>query len=368
MANEELTPKEFFLKREGEELLKHVLDARTDFASQILGPDGVSVKSEAVPRQQEVANNSRRQLVEELSKRLLEITTKDEVAMNCCQLMLVCHKLLYWAKIELAHCDDMLDMLVDYAEHSMRAKVEMSAGYHLASVRNDLRNFAVPFVDDRVKHYMRLAKFRSARMERFKRRIKEDGISIPVKAIRDRFEAGFQPGAAAIFQGPYPAVRHLLKLCSSQHMKQDGGEVYYLSCLRGETQVDCDWATKLMPYSWWNNTGKTLSSLDETLRPVVDSAAALVVIEDLETFFMEDKARVALERKVLALRRLYAWANENAIALLIGDTPNEAEVPDNVYGSVTCFKVDRVRSDGAAYVEVAGELVPAGEFIFRDPQ
>lgn len=341
---EELSPKELLLKTEGEAMLRAVAAQKPQ--SAIVGPDGqalpASTAGATVPapnpaEQVEKIRRQQRDKAEDASQRLSEIVAHDESALRACEIMLIAHKLVCWAKMELGQADGVSDEIIEYAERFMRAKAYAGKGFHIQSLHAQTRDFAVKYLKERMMYYAQEAKARQARLHEIKRRLGGSGITLPTP-IKAKFENSFMPGQLLILHGSAAAVREAAQICSRLHKNKDKAQVYYLSNQTGETEGE--WATTVMPPSWWRGSGTALVKLYEVLDPVVKSACMLVVVEEIESFMLISEAGQApQERRSLILKRLYQWAVETQTAVIVGDVTDQDIPRDNRYGHLPNVEV-----------------------------
>lgn len=340
---EELSPKEKLLQVEGEALLRAVAAQQGKPQSIIAGPDGHPLPSTTPApnplEQAEKLQNERHQKIEEASQRLGEIVAHDESAMRACEIMLVAHKLITWAKMELGQADGVSDEIIEYAERFMRAKAYGGKGFDIRSLHAQTRDFAVKYLKERMMYYAQVSKERQARLHNIQRRLGKKGIALP-KPLSDKFEKGFMPGKLLVLHGSADAVRLAAQSCSLWHKSVDKAKVYYLSNQQGETSGD--WATTVMPPSWWKGCGTALVKLYEALDPVVKDECMLLVVEEMESLMLiAETGQTPQERRSLILKRLYQWAVETQTAVIVGDVTDQDIPSESRYGSLPNVKVSR---------------------------
>ena len=323
--DEELTPKEKIIQNEGDAMSNAL---RGSTSSPLVGPDGQPLEKALAPpgedgvdpaeeaRRRQVAE--RVQMVEEAQKLLLELSAKDEVLTNCMAVMLVAHRLIYWAKIEMASREDVTDLLMDFAERFQRAKAygERPEGYWLSNMRGSVLDHVVPFLTERIQYYSDARRVRDMRLKKvYKKMGGRKTLSLPLH-VQYKFERGFRPGDVLVVHGPN--AKTAVQKCGKEHRMHDRGRVYCLSLK--DAHEENDYADVLMPAGWWKNAAASLNKLDETLNPVADDECALLIIERLDDLMLDsEKHKAPMERKVMALTRVYAWARENSVAVIAAD-------------------------------------------------
>lgn len=89
----------------------------------------------------------------EMALGLGEVINRDETALKCCMVMLICHRLQLWAKSELAERDGILDGFVDFADEVMGSKVWTDNGFRLQDLESELTGMVLPFMRERLEYY-----------------------------------------------------------------------------------------------------------------------------------------------------------------------------------------------------------------------
>ena len=335
----ELTPREMALKAEGEALLKQIAKDKPA-PSPILGSDGLPVGSapETPEEKLQRLQKERRQRIEEMSAKLQEVTEKDPLASGALQTILTIYRLLAWARIELATRDGMTDEITHFGEAAMKMKAEDPEGFDVRQVYSQLKNKIMPFVQQRIREYEAAAKRREAALSAVMRKLGGKGIYVPAP-VATKLKKPFGPGQLLIFHGDQPAVTAACNLCAAKHGVQDAGAVYFLATQEQATGLASN--IVIMPINWWKNAARAMSTMYDTLQPVLDHVAVMLVVEDLENMFILDPGGApVLDRKAQALMRLYQWTTEKFVAVIVGDVITEDAYTPRLYGGLPHFGVE----------------------------
>jgi len=370
----ELDLREQGLRDEGERLIAKLQQGGTP-ETTVLGPDGQPARivqrelsqTEYAAQQasETVRRDKLRQMHEYLHSQLKDITAQDPTVLEACSTMLLAHKLLMWAKIEMASGFGVTDMLIDYADRKMKLVADNPEGFDVNVLLSQLRDSVIPFVEKRIKVYEQIVKKRGDRLRKMSRSLDGHKIASPFSSVHSKLEEGFRPGRVILFRGAYSAVRFALQECCRSHKKNNHCDAYYLSARSGERSGD--WAKPIMPPAWWRGAGVEISTLNEVLKPVSSSDAILLVVEDLETLFpLTSDGAPLLVRLSFAIRRIYTWAQETGIAVILGDVIHKELKPEQLYSIVPYFEISAVRKDGEAMIKVDDEFYPANEEVFKE--
>jgi hypothetical protein len=369
----ELTPEERAVAAEGLSLEAEVKRIKGEEQKEpgLLGPDGkpLDEKPEGIVTTEDSAEEQMRQAIavrrkhiEENSKKINEILDKHDTARMASEAVLCAWKLLFFSINDLGTFKGMTNDMLEQVSNSMRA-VAMQGGINVHELRHALlggkkklkdgrKEFGVvPYLKSRIEYYAAASRKRKAAIKEVQRRIGDKGIALPCHTLREIFkeEPYFTAGRMLVLRGEERAVRMALRHCAFEHQTKNGGEPFYLSSARGQQEWDA--AFKIMPLKWWDNAADTDHRLMETFQPVVDSKSVLLVMEGLTHLWAPeewDAKKPDWERKARALGKLYQWATENLVAVIVGDfvDPGE-EVEERTYGGLPHVNVTIGRPGGS---------------------
>lgn len=351
--DEKLDPKELALQMDGEALLDK-LQANKPAAGGILGPDGVPVaptqlvtKAMPVPSQASIQEmiQSRRDAREmrllQNSRFFAKFFNDNEEAAQVRDIMYLCHQLLYWGRMELSGHDEMSDATLEDLDTILEDSILRNAkGYDVRQVVSRLQNKGIQILKGFLRKYDDLGRARKVKIQAIFKRLGDNGITLPYQQMVDANSGPFMPGKFMILAGDPVSTRMVFDSIERAHGTADKGKTYRLTTLDAVPEVTGVNAIT-MPLVWWRNCCTSLSKRDEVLEPIVDSSSLLVLVEDLETLFLTGEREMpAMERKSYALKRLYQWAVENLVAVVVADNPTQDVAYDKrTYGflpSVLC--------------------------------
>lgn len=359
--SEELTPQERMLKGEGDALMK-AIRANGPKKSTIVGADGEAfTMGESVPAA-EIAKISPQQerefhRVRSLTRfqKILDSergTGKKPVAGDLekvYDVMFACHKLLFWARMEMANHPDIADEMITDIEMSVQSAIYHDAkGFDLQGIAGQLKHGVVKIVDDFVRKYQDQGKVRGIHIKKIKDRLGDKGITLPGK-IRQSLTGPLMPGRVMVLTGTRAATQEALALFAKTHVAEDKATVFHLTTSDILTKGE---GITYMHRDAWENAASKISSLNERLEVVTESDCMMVVIDDLDLLYTEDPELGPDERKMYALKRAYQWAVENLVAVVVADTTNKN--PDQ-YGFLPSFEVQRVEQGGKMVLQIGTE-------------
>ncbi len=350
--------------RDGQRMLDQIQAEKIKKEGAIVGPDGQPVQAEKVEPVQAVEDpkEKEKQAIAEARKRvqanaekISEIFRKLPDSERCAATALQAWRLLFWAMNELSTYEGMTPELIQQVSDSMRASA-LSGGYDISVLRVEIERKAIPFLKDKIRDYAAEQRKRKAAIERVERQIGRAGIALPGHSLKEAVGGKFGPGKLLVVHGPADAVRTALVLISRTSLAQNGSAPFYLSAVEGEQ--DGDWAETVMPPAWWRNAATEAGRLETTLDPVLDEESVLVLVEGLETLYVTDGTeRHPMERKNRALARLYEWAVNHLVAVVVGD-PTDEDVPDKrVYGTLPSLAVRLQELDGRPHIAIGNDCL-----------
>jgi hypothetical protein len=348
MSDQKLDPKEVALVNEGESLLK-AAQAQKAASSPILGPDGtpmiateggkaapVMAPQMSLQEMMQRYRDAREKRILKNSRELKRIFEHDAEASRVRDVMYLCHQLLYWGRMELSGHDEIDDEMLDDMDEIIKSSILSNAkGYNLKQVTMRMQTLGLKYLKEFIRKYEDMGKVRKFKIDKVFKKLGEKGITLPSKKMTDACGTSFMPGKVCMLVGAPEATRAMLDLVQKSHIEKDGGKVYRLSTMLDENGLAKSENVITMASAWWRNCCVDLKKRDETLGPIVDSSAFMVLVEDLESLYVtDDKNLNPIERKSYALKRMYQWAVENLVAVVIADNPAEDLYDPKMYGFI----------------------------------
>lgn len=363
MKEHELNPQERALKMEGDALLARAMATPgspvTPAASGLLKSDGSPMEDAPKPaptREQVVAHaaeiENQKKIydghVAAVSKRLGELIAKDSNLLDLASLVLLAHRIIAFAKMEMAFRPGMTDELIDYMERFQHNKANDPAGFDTRSLEKSIKHQLLPILQTLTKKYELLGQLRASKLKAARTKL-PTGFSVP-PAIREKFPKNFHIGDMFIVHGPEVAVQEAMRYFSAMASDADKVGSYRLSSLAATT----DFVNQtLMPGAWWRGAADDLAKLEDILKPVFESTAPLAIVDELIQLVSPTGSDTPLERKAIAVRSLKQWSVENMCAMIAGDVLDD-DVPDTrVYGVIPHFavKLDSVEGKRVLLIE-----------------
>jgi hypothetical protein len=298
-----------------------------------------------------------RDKIEKTAAFLLKMSKEAKGFDECMTAIVEAYRILFWSLNELGTYEGMdADTL---NQVSTQSRLVAQQGFSLADVIKHTKHVVMPYLMERNRHYSAEQGKRKKKLAKITSKLKKTGITLPGRSLAALFkDKPLTPPMSFVVRGSAQDVRDALKLISYGHMKFNGGEPTYLSSLAGETKGD--FATTIMPPAWWKNSAREIAVLESTLHSVVDSESLLLLVEDLEMLFTLDsgnEVNTPRRRKAVALGRLYSWAFNNQISLVVGDITDE-DVPDaGVYGSMPNIAVGHVDSEKGRHLVIGNDTL-----------
>jgi len=368
---EELTPLERAVQAEGLGMLDKIKKLKEEAGdSPILGEDGKPINTEkavkppgeddqealekqALQRQKEVKAR-----IEANAKKLSEIMEKDPRATLCATTIHASWQLLYWAMNELMTVEELNNELIQQLSDHLRASA-MSQGFDVGTLRGKLLNTCMPFLQDRIAHYAAEKKKRNAKIRQIEKRVGKKGIALPCHSLRALFEEKpFNIGNMIVLHGKKEAVRGALQLCAMHHMKENFGHPFYLST---EEKPDQPRNPTVMAAKWWVGKAENMKHLEEVLQPVVDKEhAVMLLVEDADKLWETDeRLRDKRHVKIKATARLYQWAYENQVAVILGDVSEDFD--EKIYGDLPRCAVALTVLDEKPHMVIGSDTIAVGQ-------
>lgn len=343
---------------EGDALLARAMatpGAPVQLGSGLLNSTGEQMKSETPaapkpPTPEEVAKHeaglqAQKKIhddhVASVMKRLQELIAKDSELTDLMSLVLLSHRIIAFAKMEMAFRPGMSDELIDYTERAQHAKANDPRGFDTRDLEKGIKGQLLPILRALTKKYELLANLRITKLKKAQAKL-PSGFNLPVPFAK-KFAKPFHIGNMMIVTGPEVAVQAAMNFLTGV-VAAHGVESYRLhSKLSGN---DEKLSQTVMPATWWRGGADDLSKLEELLRPVFDSIAPIAFVDEVIQLISPTGAVTPLERKAGAIRALKQWSTENMCALIAGDVIDD-DVPDTrVYGNIPYFKVRVEEKDG----------------------
>lgn len=366
---EELTPLERATQAEGMAMLDKLQKLKAEAgASPLVGEDGKPLETEKSVKppgetDQEEAEMLKRKReiqkrIEENAARLSQIMETNPRAAKCATTIHAAWQTLYWGMNELLTIEELDNELVQQMSDHLRAAA-MSKGFDVGVLISKLRNTCVPFMMDRAAFYMQEQKKRKAKIKQIEKRVGKKGIALPCQSLRALFEEKpFNIGNMFVLHGKPDAVRAALKLCARHHMKENFGHPYYLSTEEKPQQPK---NPTVMAAKWWVGKAENIRALEEVLHPIVEKEhSVLLLVEDADKLWEKDeRGRDKTHLKVKATARLYQWAFENQVAVILGDVSDPFN--EKIYGDLPRCAVALAELDEKPHVVIGSDTVPIEE-------
>lgn len=362
MDDMKLTPQEVQLKGEGDALLRQVAAMQPKAASPLLGPDGQPLDKEsqidpkaAVEKARKDYEEQQKKTVDELHRRLKELTDHDKEALDICSVILNCHRMIHWAKAELYGRCGAEDDLIAFTDRYMSRAAEGPQGFTLKKAITDMKHQCLPIAE----HFRKLNEAQQGkRLNRLKRigpYLDQHGIKLPTEQLRLRVGGCFRLGEVLVLHGEEEPVRTVLNRIADLQDADKVGTTYYLaSDAKIESATDYDDRMIVMPRSWWEGAANHIRKLNSTLEPFVNNETSLLVVDDLLGLITTHQDIPVGYRKQVALVRLYQWARENAAAVVVGNIDTE-EADPRFYGRIPYASVRQgVKVDGTPLPSIDG--------------
>ncbi len=344
-------------------MLKELAKAQPQ-QSAIVGVDGQPIDQKPVIDPVEAAANyqkdmlaKQRKQVDEYHHQMGELTKDDPDAMDLSGVMLLCHRMIHWAKSELyGHCGATTD-LIEFMDRYMREAAGGQRGFTLKQLIVQMKQEAVPLAD---KFYRRWEAQRTRRLHKLKKiaqNLEDEGVYLPTVGMRAAMEGIFKPGELIVIHGERQPVSATIRHIITSQSERVVGSIYRLS-YHEQTDETPNPHIIALPMTWWKDAAKHIKSLYEVLKPVVENTAALVTVDDLETLYTGAAGDAPSHmRKQLSLSRLYQWARENYVAVIVGDVVTLDDLDTRLYGPIKHFGATSVELDGVVSLFINAEPV-----------
>lgn len=332
--------------------------------SGIVGPDGQPIDkkpaidpAEAAAQFQKDMVAKQKAMADEFHKRMKAFTEEDRDAMDLSGIMLLCYRMIDWAKSELfGHCGAKTD-LIEYIDRYMKAAAGGKRGFTLKQLIVQMKQEAIPLADKFYRTWEAHRTRRTNKLRKIASNLEADGVFLPTPKMRKVMEGIFKPGELVVLHGERgPVLSAILHMVGNQ-LHNTVGSIYRLSDVDTRNGTTNNSIVSLPP-KWWKNSASHIRSLYEALKPVVEDASALVFVEDLELMYCEDPDQMPSHmRRQLALSRLYQWARENYVAVVVGDVVTPETFDAKLYGPMPHFGVTTFTLDGVESIFIDGEAV-----------
>lgn len=376
VSPEDLTPLEKAIQNEGMAMLDKVQELKREAGeSIILGEDGKPIKTEKSIKppgddqlsHEEIKNKAMedaRLRVERNAKRLSDIMESNPHAAQCATTIHAAWQLLYWVMNDLLTIPELSDELVQQLADHLRAAA-MHKGYSVNELLSKLKNTCIPFMHDRISYYAQEKRRRDVKIKEVEKRMGSAGIALPCQSLRSLFKDKeiLRPGGMLVLHGRPEALRIALRLCARYHIDKNSGHPFYLSTEERPETSRKD--LSVMPIKWWQGKASSIVEMEETLRPVVDSRhTVLLLVEDANKLWVADeRERSADHLKVKATARLYQWAYNNQVAVILGDAGEFFN--EQLYGDLPTCKVALAELDCKSHITIGNDVIAVEEENFK---
>jgi hypothetical protein len=380
---EKLTPQEAQLIGEGNAMLNALAaQKKAEGASSILGPDGLPAEAHATVDPKTAMENARKAQedvnklrLNELQERMKELTTHDGHTLDMTAILLACHRMIFWAKSELyAHAGAEED-LVDFMDRWMR-ETAMSKPFTLRDAIAGMKHQALDMAERRHKELEAQKGARLLKLKRLAKGLDATGLRLPTKGLSQKLENHFRPGDVIVLHGTdTTALQTVTSWIATRQLRFTAGRVHLLEYTPPDPMTEFTLLTDAkareasdragngrnpdvvkMALPWWRDAASHIKKLYETLEPIVKDECALVVIENLDALYFPDPTdKPLMLRKQQALVRLYQWAREHVVAVVVADLLAPGTLDTRLYGHFPVGAVDTKEVDGVSVVTIDGE-------------
>jgi hypothetical protein len=336
-------------RADGERLLAQVAKMKEEKdAPSIIGPDGQPMAKPEPEAPGMAAGDIRTHmglLHEQMERRRIksargfsELLTKYENLAKVYDVFYSAWELIWWCRMEMSTNPDISDEMIEDLDHIVQAKLYNNKGYNLKEAYAHMRTKALPIVNDYIQQYSQAAKVRKVRFDSIKKRTGGKWLQLPFdipKSERENKPSELKPGQVLVLQGTAEANRAALTATAIATVAQKERFVYFGEVNPSDTSGFEKHACTFVPKAWWgdiaSNNAKLLDGLDATVK---ETHLALFV-EDLGALFVSDTEKLnENQRKGFALKRLFAWAVDNLVSVVVCDNVETHTTERGVYGFI----------------------------------
>lgn len=348
MSNQDEKLKDALLQVEGESLLNAVRQQAQPAATApcLVDPTGAPLgKTEDEKPKVEFSPEALREALQKQTeerrvgnaKLLSGIFDENLKQSKVRDLMCLAHKILMWCRMEMAGHPDITDEMIEDLDHILQHQIYANPkGFDFRTLVSQLKNYGIKTMQEFERDYADAARVRRMQIEKVKKRIGKDGLALPpdMRAILGK---NFGPGMTFILRGDKGSTQAALQyLLGAFHPALD--QVYLAQRENGHTPFGH--VTPMQP-AWWADAASKLSTLNAAFEPVLKADSLLLAIEDVDMLFTSDVNADPLMRKQLSIKRVYQWAVENMVAVILCDNDTAVVQHERPYGFIPYTQVSK---------------------------
>lgn len=247
-------------------------------------------------------------------------------------------ELIWWCRMEMSTNPDITDEMIEDLDHIVQARLYNNKGYNLKEVYAHMRSKALPTVNKYIQQYGQSAKVRKVRFDAIKRRTGGKWLQLPFDipaSEQDHKPIELKPGQVLVLQGK-PEANHatLIAACIAT-LAQHERFVYFGEINPVDTSGFDKHSCTFVPKAWWGDIASNNSKLLDGLIATVKETHLALFVEDLGALYVSDAEKLnEIERKGFALKRLFAWAVDNLVSVVVCDNVETHTTERGVYGFI----------------------------------
>lgn len=268
-----------------------------------------------------------------------EILKSSKDLENVYDVFFTAWEIIWWCRMEMSVNPDMTDEMIEDLDHIVQAKLYRDKGYDLRKVFNHMRDRCLPIVRDFISRYDSASKVRKARFDGIKKRTGGRWPQLPFDVDPEHQPKELKPGQVVVLQGTDKANGMALIAVCMAIVQQQERFVYFgaekLKDVEGFEKHGCTF----VPEVFWKNIAASNSKLLESLEMTVKDTHLALVVSDLGKLYEDDKKLSEIDRKGFALKRLYAWAVENLVSVVVCDNVEKHTEGRGAYGYIPYVRV-----------------------------
>jgi len=337
-------------RSDGERLLAQVTKMKEEKKDtpSIIGPDGQPVaKPEPEPRGMAAGDIRTHMglLHEQMERRRLQsargfaklLPEYDSLA-KVYDVFYAAWELIWWCRMEMSTNPDITDEMIEDLDHIVQAKLYNNKGYNLKEVYAHLRVKALPIVNEYIQQYSQAAKVRKIRFDSIRKRTGGKWMQLPFdipESERGHKPIELKPGQVLVLQGKSEANRAALIAISIATVAQQERFVYFGDLNPSDTSGFDRHSCTFVPKAWWGDIASNNAKLLEGLNSTVKETHLALFVEDLGALFVSDEKKLnENQRKGFALKRLFSWAVDNLVSVVVCDNVETHTTERGIYGFI----------------------------------
>lgn len=317
----------------------------------------VTLSQEALQQNAEYQLEQRRM---RSAQKLEKIVQVDLQTARVRDVIYLAYQLLFWARMEMSTNDNVSDEMIQDCEFITQWSIYKNAKtFDFKKLVSRLKNFGVGALKEFQQRYTDRGRIQAMRLKTIKTVLGDKGI--PTTAgIEALLGHPFTPGRMLILRGDAVSTQKALMFIL-KHFPAESGPVFQAHMDAGISNGP---TIRALPRAWWHNAAQTTKKLDEIFNVVLSTQSLLLGIEDITHLFdmkvnlEEDSTLSAEERKAFAIKRMYQWASDNLVAVVLCDNTTEP-VRGKPYGHIPYVQVIAT----GTHLNIGGESINTGELL-----